>query len=138
MTDSIANNSNATVPPVVTVDRWGKEHWSTFGYIETRIVDHEGVPSRGHMRCDRDLHPALDHGGGMAPTRLFDGSTIPLHDDWSCLDDAEAAGFLTNVGTGLHRVYRLTDLGREVANALRAHKAAGGTFSTFRWPIAPG
>lgn len=47
------------VPRPVPVEMWGKDHWSTFGYIETRCVDHDGVPDREHMRCDTDLHPGL-------------------------------------------------------------------------------
>ncbi len=123
----------STIPDPIPPALWGSDHWSTFGYIETRIVDHEGVPSRGHMRCHRGIHAQFDHGGGGPPTRLATGSVDRPHDDWSCLDDAEAAGLVANVGTGTHRVYRLTDTGRKVAALLREHKGAGGSFSTFRW-----
>lgn len=122
--------------PIPPAD-WGRDHWSTFGYIEVRVVDHKGVPDRRHMRCDPALHPHLAHDGsyhgGPYPTRLRDGER-QSHDDWSCLDDAIAAGFVCGIGTGLHPVYALTPAGREAANALRAHKAAGGSFSTFKYP----
>lgn len=124
---------------MIEIDRWGKDHWSTFAYIETRIVDHKGVPDVRHMRCDCDLHPQFESpymthaaAGKKYPTRLAGGVQVPDHDDWCCLDDAEEAGLLENVGTGLNRVYVLTPWGRKVANALREHKAAGKNFASFR------
>lgn len=63
--------------PAVTPATWGRDHWSTLAYIETRIVDHSGVPSREHMRCDPKRHPLLAHdgsrGGSPSPTRLTGG-----------------------------------------------------------------
>ena len=125
----------------IPIERWGKDHWSTFGYIETRIVDHKGVPSLAQMRCDPDIHPQFGCHADVGtesdpdkrfPTRLNDGE-LTRHDDWSCLDDAEAVGFLENTGTGMHRVYRFTDEGLEVAQKLRAHKAEGGQFAEFSY-----
>jgi hypothetical protein len=73
--------------------------------------------------------------GGKYPTRLKDGlGTLAHHDDWSCLDDAETAGLLTNKGTGLYRVYDLTPRGKEVAVALHFHKIGGGSIATFHLP----
>jgi len=112
---------------------WGRDHWSTFGYIEIRIVDFKGIPDNHHMRCDPKLHPLLAHEGSSGrtyPTRLREGE-VPNHDDWSCLEDAEAVGLLINTGTSLNRVYKLTDEGHHVAAALRRHKANGGSFATF-------
>jgi len=121
----------------IPMSQWGKDHWSTFAYIETRITDHKGVPNKQHMRCDPKLHPAHAHEGSHmgppAPTRLRDGE-LPNHDDWSCLEDAEAAGLLTNNGTGMFPVYVLTDKGGEVTDALRKHKRQGGSFGNFRYP----
>jgi hypothetical protein len=118
----------------IAMSRWGKDHWSTLAYIETRIVDHGGEPHIHHLRCDKDLHPQFAHPGSLRgekyPTRLVDG-VIESHDDWSCLDDAEAEGLLRNVGTGFNRVYELTDLGMIVCNAIRNHKAEGGSFGNF-------
>lgn len=125
--------SSDPVPPAA----WGRDHWSTFAYVETRIVDHKGVPDRRHMRCDPALHPQFAHEGSRmgtpSPTRLREGERQG-HDDWSCLDDAEAAGLLRNAGTGLNRVYVLTDEGRRVADLLREHKRTGGRFATFSYP----
>lgn len=113
--------------------RWGKDHWSTLAYIETRIVDHAGEPDWNHLRCDWSLHP-YRHDGGDAkdcPTRLLNGATASPHDDWSCIEDAEAFGLLEWCGTGANPVFVLTTLGALVCGRLRAHKARGGTFATF-------
>lgn len=121
-----------TAPPIPIAD-WGRDHWSTFAYIETRIVDHKGVPQREHMRCNNKIHGQFGHRGGCSslyPTKLREGEATD-HDDWSCLDDAEAAGLLENISTGLHPVYKLTERGFAVAGQLRRHKAGDGNFSTF-------
>ena len=120
----------------IAVQDWGRDHWSTFAYVETRIVEHKGMVDVRHMRCDPDLHPLFAHAGSHSakhPTRLREG-TRSDHDDWSCLDDAEAAGLLCNNGTGMHRIYALPEEGHRAAAALRKHKAQGGSFATFRYP----
>ena len=70
------------IPP----DKWGKDHKSTLLYAETRAVDHRGklASDDPRMRVSREY-----------PTRLADGMEIIGHDDYMCLDDAQAAGFLT-------------------------------------------
>jgi hypothetical protein len=120
----------------IPIEEFGRDHWSTFGYLEVRVVDHGGVVDRRHMRCHHGRHPQFAHEGGDAvdtPTRLRGGFRIYHHDDWDCLEDLEAAGLLESGGTGLHPVYSLTDLGREVVGKLRAHKARGGTWDEFSW-----
>ena len=94
------------------------------------------------MRCNVSLHPAhanrANHLPGATknyPTRLADGEKLEHHDDWSCLEDAEEAGLLMRDGTGLSPVYELTDLGRSVVAALRAHRAEGLGYASFRWPV---
>jgi len=139
--DSPAEAATPASGPI-PMARWGKDHWSTLAYIETRIVDHKGVPNRDHMRTDASVHPGLTGSAARVlglstrkyPTRLNDGALVAAHDDWSCLDDAEAAGLLESGGTGIHPVYRLTPLGAQVCAALRLHKP-NGSFGTFRWPV---
>lgn len=121
----------------VPIEDFGHDHWSTFGYLETRIVDYGGVVDKHHLRCIHKRHPHRAHAGGDAtryPTRLRGGATLANHDDWDCLDDFEAAGLVDNAGTGMHPVFQLTDLGREVAGKLRAHKGQGGQWRDFVWP----
>jgi hypothetical protein len=105
-----------TSNPPVPMERWGKDHWSTFAYVETRIVDHKGKLNADHMRTHANRHPMLlaakrvgrMFGGGDAyPTRLKRALPLgqvtgdpqpvelPHHDDYDCLDDAIAAGLLT-------------------------------------------
>lgn len=119
---------------MVAIEDFGQDHWSTFGYIETRIVDHKGVPNKLHMRCNHSRHPAFAHEGGDAvryPTRLRGDAVKPGHDDWDCLEDCELAGLLENVGTGINPMYALTNYGRQIASFLREHKARGGSWADF-------
>ncbi len=120
--------------PVSKVEVFGKDHWSTFGYLETRIVDHRGEPNRNHMRCHADRHPLMVGGAGDAsgyPTVLRGGATLAHHDDWDCADDLIAAGLLVNLGSAIHPQYALTMRGRVVASELRDHKAARKSFADF-------
>ncbi len=120
--------------PRIPIEKWGSDHWSTFAYIETRCVDHKGVPDVRHMRCDQKLHPQFSHAGcdngKTYPTR-YKGGELADHDDWSCMDDCELLGLIENRGTGLHRVYKLTALGKLVAGQLRSHKMNDGNWATF-------
>lgn len=131
----------------IPVERWAKDHWTTFAYLETRAVDHGGKIRNANMRCNTRLHRHLvstEFGnliqdGSMYPTRLKDGE-LQNHDDWSCLEDMVAAGLIRSwfwvarhgkmFGDCDARV-EFTEAGLRVAAELRAHKAKGGTFSTF-------
>jgi hypothetical protein len=42
------------------------------------------------------------------PTRLRNDVELSDHDDWDCLDDAEAAGLIESAGTGINPTYKLT------------------------------
>jgi hypothetical protein len=123
----------------IPMSEWGKDHWSTLAYIETRIVDFKGVPDKRHMRCDNRLHPAFAHleTDKEYPTRLRGGVERHGHDDWSCIDDAIAEGLLEWHGTGVHPLFALTPKGLTVAGALRRHKASGGNFGEFAYEVSP-
>lgn len=124
----------------IPVSRWGRDHWSTFAYIASRVVDYDGRPVKASLLCDPKRHPIHAHFGSTlgppSPTRLKDGE-LADHDDWDCLDDAEAAKLVLVSNRGVFPIYALTDYGRTVDAALRAHKAAKGTFATFVPPPAP-
>jgi hypothetical protein len=112
----------------VPMHLWGKDHWSTFAYAEGRLVDNKGTINPQQMR---GRLPGCD---GGYPTRLTGGVELSDHGDYDCLFDAEEAGLLVMIGTGLHpQVQALTPLGAKVISALRTHKAAGGSFGTFRF-----
>jgi hypothetical protein len=109
----------------VPMARWGKDHWTTFGYVETRWVGHRGMLDHDQMRCDRGRHPVFyaakrrtsafgsDADGAKYPTRLktetpgADGrwGVVELagHDDYDCLNDAIGAGLIEVVMPGLRQ-----------------------------------
>ncbi len=122
---------------MIPIVQWSRDHWGVLAYAETCAVDNAGVISRERMRNDPDIHPGLTNTANVAfpaaryPTRLKGGVLQPAHDDWSCLEDCEAAGFISINGTGINPVVTFTDLGLTVAAALRLHKAKGGSFLTF-------
>jgi hypothetical protein len=97
----------------VPMARWGKDHWTTFAYVETRWVDYGGMLNHDQMRCDRKRHPAFfaarprafgaDNDGAKYETRLkteqpVDGrwGFVALfgHDDYDCLADAIREGLI--------------------------------------------
>lgn len=122
----------------VEIERFGKDHWSALAYVECCAVDNEGRSDNRRMRCDYTRHPGLFAAEYFPadrkyPTILKGGEELPDHDDWDCLDDLEAAGFIEQHGTGLNLVVRFTDLGYEVVHALREHKAQGNNFAEFSW-----
>lgn len=130
----------------IPMERWGKDHWTTLAYLETRAVDGKGKIENKRMRCNARLHRAfcgvfmgrvID--GSKYPTRLNDGTTVEEHDDWSCLEDMVVAGVLTarfrqvnmQVFGNSEAAIKLTPLGASIAAQLRAHKAAGGSYAGF-------
>lgn len=131
----------------IAMDRWGKDHWSLLGYVETQSVDHHGILNGDRMRTNLRLHremqgdvqyrrgaPSSEH-----PTRLK-LEEIPNHDDWSCLEDLIAAGLITGETAQIYwdRMFantiariKLTEKGQALAEQLRRHKSNGGNFSNF-------
>ena len=120
---------------------WGKDHWSTFAYMDTRCVDYIGVPNAEHLRVDGDRHPAFANGawrstgGKKYPTLLKGGKRLADHDDWDCIDDLIAAGLLEWEGTDIHPVFKRTPKGRRYADLVREHKVNKGRFANFNPPI---
>jgi len=123
----------------VPIEKFGKDHWSVFAYIETLCVDGHGVPDTRRMRTDIDRHPGLTNWHPINrpdlnqkyPTRLKGMVELPNHDDWDCAEDLEEAGLIKNIGTGINPRYKLTEKGFTVASFLRKHKANGGCFASF-------
>ena len=144
------------------VEQFGKDHWSMLAYVETLCVDGKnglGVIDGRRVRCNPERHPGLESSPGgwqdRYSTKLagffeFEDRNDPAaaagagvmllgHDDWDCLEDLEAAGFvqvLTLTSGGV----KMTDEGNRVASLIRSHKASGGHFAGFRLPArsAPG
>ena len=159
------DNPTPTYTPVgddrVPMARWGRDHWSTLAYLETRIVDHRGRIAHDHMRCHARRHPLMHaakrrvlsvSGDGSAyPTRLRDGE-LADHDDYDCLDDMIAVGFVTvtmppaprgTLVTGFveselmtRATYALTAAGVHICAQLRTHKGRGGNWRDFTPELA--
>lgn len=82
----------------ISPERWGRDHWSTLLYVDTRIVDHHGllhVSQRDSPAGPRGVDPHMRIGNEY-PTRLLNPkSDLRGHTDYDCLADAIAAGYLT-------------------------------------------
>ena len=158
----LENPTPTYTPPAadrVPMERWGRDHWSTLAYIETRIVDHRGRIEHDHMRCDVNRHPQMFAakrrglllgtlpGQRKYPTMLRGNVELPDHDDYDCLDDMIAAGLVEahmppppagTLITGLvesemmtRATFTLTGAGQAMAARLREHKGSGGSWASF-------
>lgn len=123
--------------PEFDVDDFGRDHWSTFGYLATRCIDHKGIPDKPHMRTNAKRHPLLDNGldASGTPTRLKRGVLLEGHDDWDCADDLIEHGFLLNLGTPMNPQYRLTEKGADAWRVLSLHRQEGRSFETYEWMV---
>lgn len=134
---------------LIPMGKWGKDHWSTLGYVEAVSVENAGFQvgqdprmktNRRHSRvlqaCPRPRRTAgFTLGVVMSPehaTRLKDGTQVDGHDDWACLQDFVGEG-LFEYGSEVEpkKVLRLSERGLALTAALRAHKANGGSYSDF-------
>ena len=138
---------------MVPVAQWGRDHWTTLLYFESRAVDYAGKIDNQHMRTNARLHRKLlgnaqfDGGmtGGNYPTRLRDDSMLAHHDDWSCAEDMVAHGLIevvqerdrkpTRPFTGGEIFIQLSNLGWLVAHTIRRDRAHGKP--TAAWQPKP-
>ena|SRR3990167_7037325 len=120
----------------ITIEQFGKDHWSLLAYIQTRIMDYRGSLDPYHLRDKKREGWTPGYG-----TRLFgywnkDETTnkdllILNHDDYDCLDDLEKAGLVKNINTGLFPICELTLNGIEILSLLSLHKQKGKNFFEF-------
>jgi hypothetical protein len=139
------------VLPITPVALWGRDHWTTLLYIESRCVDNAGLLDNQHMRTNARVHRKLlgdaqiraGMGGEDHPTKLRNGDQIARHDDWSCIEEMVAHGLVTvresnttdqPFGGGKVRV-KLTEMGWRVASRIRRDRAEGTP--TVRWAPPP-
>ena len=132
----------------ITIEQFGQDHWSTFAYIETLCVDHDGKPDWDRMRINEKRHPAMrgriKHRITSDATKWHDSYSTRLkghtdkrhnqakdHDDFDCAEDLEHAGLIEILGTGINPFFKMTPQGHALASLLRIHKANGGSFHTF-------
>ena len=134
----------------VPITDFGRDHWSTFAYVECVCVDGGGVPSLRRMRCNPKTHPQFAHlrtwdeayGTRLKGHLEHFPRILPQHDDWDCINDLVAAGLMSFsvnfLSTSPVPQFKLTEKGQEVAALLRIHKARGEIFSTFNPDYRPG
>lgn len=141
----------------VPIEQWGKDHWSTLAYVESRCVDHGGWLDGDHMRCNPRSHrefegkrkTAFGSGRYWKPeysTRLRGHTETTLnqvegHDDWDCLSDMlvlEVAFIVDRVGRipgfpigGERLCIALTGRGFALAGELRKHMAHERSYAAF-------
>jgi len=125
----------------IPIEQWGRDHWSTFAYCESRVVNYAGKLHNPHMRCTPRVHREFMHRGstGNYPTVLAGNVKLEKHDDWSCLEDMCAAGLLRawfntlgcTFGGGKAKI-ELTADGHHYIAKLRRHKESDGKWGNFR------
>lgn len=130
----------------IATDKWGVDHWSVLTYVYTCAIDRAGMLDNRRMRTNLRIHRTLAGvhfgraiDGGDHATRVK-GGEVQEHDDWSCLEDACAAGLVEVYiatkypeeffGSDVAKVV-FTQAGIYAANSLLAHKAGGGNFRDF-------
>jgi len=137
--------------------KFGKDHWSMLAYIETLCVEGKdgiGKLDKSRVRCNENTHPMhnVNLGGSGAAwkpnfsTRLFgffdfqdradtnkavaSGFQLLDHDDWDCMNDIEAAGYI-EILSEANGLVRMTKEGCRVNGLLREHKTKGGMYAGF-------
>lgn len=137
-----------TADDYVSIEKWGRDHWSMLAYFRTVEVDKAGFKvqfdprmrqNRRNWRTMLEKLPkgkfvvghAMDVGTG---TRLNDDTFVSGHDDWCCVQDFAKAGLLTCNPDGVdhHKKLHLSELGASLAASVEQYKADGGSFSTFK------
>lgn len=127
----------------VPLNEWGVDHIRTVMYAETCAVDNDGHLQPEKMRTNENIHPRLGvYSGKDHPTILAprDGCQVEKfnHDDWSCLEDAQAMGLLLltyrvgNDGQFHAGEVTLTPFGWQVAGRMRQLRSVMRT-SEMTW-----
>ncbi len=130
---------------------FGKDHWSLLGYIQYVCMNASprnggvGEMDRRKLRCNPSNHPMLssemttswkpEYGsrlqGYWTDGDKTDSSRLVLdHDDWDCIDDMEAAGYVELISM-VNGFIRLTPLGAQIAGKLAEYKSLGGNYADF-------
>lgn len=134
---------------IVSIEDFGKDHWSLLAYIQTRCVDYGGRLDLKHMRTKNkalagtmfpmDWKPEYGtrlSGFFLKGDKVNKKRRLDDHDDHDCQEDFEEAGLIENLGTGLHPAVKLTKFGFEIAAQIVEHKANGGQFASFKPKVA--
>ncbi|ELP6118936.1 TPA: hypothetical protein I7730_15895 [Vibrio vulnificus] len=120
----------------VSVSEFAKDHWALLAYVEDLCVNSpKGIGSidKRRMRCNPNRHPnesAKYQWKDEYGSRIVGGKVVLGHDDWDCLDELEANGFVEIVSMA-NLTVKMTDRGNDVTAMVRSHKAAGGNYADF-------
>jgi len=119
---------------------FGEEHWTLLAYIDICCSGQAGRLEHRHLRTSSS---GKEEAAMVITTRREPTSkrktrhndpAPPLngHDDWDCLADLEAVGFveLVSYATGLVHIF---PGGLKAAAALRAHGERGESIKTFSY-----
>ena len=128
----------------IPTSRWGRDHWTTVVYAFCCLGSHGGTLDASKMRKKPGTTLLRGHRGhaiagmllslgGESPTRLAGEVDLYGHDDWDCLDDAEAVGILHNVGSGMHPVIHFTPQGLMLGQCLRRRIRRASDADTLTW-----
>ena len=121
------------------VKAFGEDHWSLLAYIDCCCSGHAGRVEHRHMRRKPAVHKTYEPSVVITSKReigrglgIDPGLQSRSQDDWDCLADLEAAGFveLVSYATGLVHIF---PVGLEAAAAIRAHGARGESIKSFRY-----
>lgn len=129
-----------TITSYISIEQFGKDHWSTLAFVETRCVDYKGVLDKDKMRCNLNKHatfagPRQQNSLIMNwqeswGTCLKDGTILSEHDDWDCLIDLAKANLVEIIDIDEGNIC-LTEAGRNVTHQLRVFKMQGGKYGLF-------
>ena len=110
---------------------FGEDHWSLLAYIDVCCSGQAGRLEHNHLRRKPSKvkgteSPVFTSGDREAATQSLN------YDDWDCLADLEAVGFveLVSYATGLVHIFTG---GLKAAAALRAHGERGESIKTFSY-----
>lgn len=141
----IDNGGMSTVAQGLTMDQYGKDHWSLLGYVDCCCVDHGGQLDKRKLRTNENTHPVhAVNRASVGAWRLDSGTRLkgyfpdqdpalmlPDHDDWDCLEDMERAGLL-EIMSEVNALVRLTAAGSVMAGQLERTRPAAASS-----PISP-
>jgi len=109
---------------------FGEDHWTLLAYIDVCCSGQTGRLEHRHLRRKATIkssEPPLF----KSSERETETQSLS-YDDWDCLADLEAVGFieLVSYATGLVHIF---PGGLKAAAALRAHGERGESFKTFSY-----
>ena len=114
----------------VPLKSFGEDHWTLLAYIDVCCSGQAGRLEHRHLRSKPTIKSSEL---SLLKSIELEHETHSLkYDDWDCLADLEAVGFveLVSYATGLVHIF---PGGLKAAAALRAHGERGESIKTFSY-----